>query len=386
MPPAAAAHRCNTCNKTFGTWKALQKHREIKYQEDGSHVHCAICGLTFGSVVVMVHHVKQAHGKEQDLKCPGCDAKFARAGSLMDHLEHDKCSKIPKSALDSHRAEKLVFAQELEKRGGPNFGTYIGRSTADDTSEWDRASVRVAAENQAPANKLSFTPDAFPSLPGEARPASQTQDRPRQHTGDEPTRPWGQQENLFPHAAAAKKPTTQQLAVATAPNAKTQYLMGIHDPANPHFDANKYFNDFNEHFDCPMKGCPQSFDSAADITRHLVTRGMHGNTRLQCPACLHFFVDVTAMTHHAESQSTRCNIRSSQKYRPFLDQLTAGVMDAVGQHSDTTIRYEVTNDAVIQYGKVNRQFYGAVGSESGPAQALQRTDYWATHDVKDAEW
>ncbi|KAG7113356.1 hypothetical protein HYQ46_011383 [Verticillium longisporum] len=92
------------------------------------------------------------------------------------------------------------------------------------------------------------------------------------------------------------------------------------------------------------------------------------------------------MTQHAESQSTRCNIRTSAKYRPFLAQLTAGVMDAVGQHSDTTIKYEVTNEALIQYGKVNRKPNAVVGVQPGSIKLSERADYWRTHEVKDAEW
>ncbi|KAM0283398.1 hypothetical protein ACHAQH_002521 [Verticillium albo-atrum] len=386
MPPAAA-HPCTQCSDMFKTWKALQTHRETKYQENGSHVHCAICGLTFGSVVVMVQHVKQAHGKAQDLKCPGCDAKFARAGGLMGHLEHEECSKIPKSALDTLRAKKLAMPLALEKLGSSVSGSYAASSNFGDEIGYERDLIRHAAENQAPGNRLSFAPDAFPSLPNQASLMSQTLSHRQKPAGDKPTDRWGQQENLFPDAPAVQRPTPGQLADATRLNAKSQYLGEIHDPHHQHFDANKYFNDFNNLFECPMKGCPQSFDSAMAITKHLATRGMHGSgSRLQCPACLRFFADVTALTQHAESQSTRCNIRASAKYGSFLAQLTAGVVDAVGQHTDTTIKYEVTNDAVIQYAKVNRHINAVVGSQSNLMMVPDRADYWNTHDVKDAEW
>ncbi|CRK18013.1 hypothetical protein BN1708_012199, partial [Verticillium longisporum] len=381
--PTSAAHPCLQCSATFKSWKSLQTHREEKYQEDGSHVHCATCGLTFGSVIVMVHHVKRTHGREQDLKCPGCDARFARAGGLMGHLEYEECSAIPKSALDAYRTKKLAMPLALEKLSLTESDSDKADSIAGNAHDW----VRHPAENQAPANRLSFAPDAFPILPNQASQVPQPQDQRQQPGGKDLTDAWGRQENLFPNATAVQRPTSEQLAEATRPNAKSEYLAAIHDPNHQDFDAEKYFNDFNNLFECPMKGCPQSFDSAVAITNHLVTRGMHGTgDRLQCPACLRFFVGVTAMTQHAESQSTRCNIRTSAKYRPFLAQLTAGVMDAVGQHSDTTIKYEVTNEALIQYGKVNRKPNAVVGVQPGSIKLSERADYWRTHEVKDAEW
>ncbi|KAG7106127.1 hypothetical protein HYQ44_014423 [Verticillium longisporum] len=273
----------------------------------------------------MVHHVKRTHGREQDLKCPGCDARFARAGGLMGHLEYEECSAIPKSALDAYRTKKLAMPLALEKLSLTESDSDKADSIAGNAHDW----VRHPAENQAPANRLSFAPDAFPILPNQASQVPQPQDQRQQPGGKDLTDAWGRQENLFPNATAVQRPTSEQLAEATRPNAKSEYLAAIHDPNHQDFDAEKYFNDFNNLFECPMKGCPQSFDSAVAITNHLVTRGMHGTgDRLQCPACLRFFVGVTAMTQHAESQSTRCNIRTSAKYRPFLAQLTAGVMDA----------------------------------------------------------
>lgn len=94
----------------------------------------------------------------------------------------------------------------------------------------------------------------------------------------------------------------------------------------------------------------QSFDTAKLVTHHLVAFGAHGGAKMQCPSCLRFFVDVTALASHVESQGRRCQIRMSESFRTFVDQLTAGVVDAVGVQEDGTTRFEISNEAVVKFG------------------------------------
>lgn len=87
------------------------------------------------------------------------------------------------------------------------------------------------------------------------------------------------------------------------------------------------------------------------ITGHLAS-DVHRRplARFQCPHCLRNFASTAALTAHSESQGRRCEIRNTAEFRPFLDQLTAGIADVEGIHDDQTNRYIVTDEAVYQYG------------------------------------
>ena len=59
---------------------------------------------------------------------------------------------------------------------------------------------------------------------------------------------------------------------------------------------------------------------------------------------------MAAMTAHAESQSVRCDLRETNGYRQYLDQLTAGMLDTASKHGDGTKKYAVPDAA--------REFFG----------------------------
>jgi hypothetical protein len=76
---------------------------------------------------------------------------------------------------------------------------------------------------------------------------------------------------------------------------------------------------------------------------------LHTHQRMQCPQCLRFFHGATAMAQHVESQSSKCRIRDSDRYREFTDQLTAGIADVQGRHKDNTVRYVVPDEAKLPH-------------------------------------
>jgi hypothetical protein len=59
---------------------------------------------------------------------------------------------------------------------------------------------------------------------------------------------------------------------------------------------------------------------------------------------------MAAITAHAESQGVRCNLRETNGYRQFLDQLTAGMVDTTTKNDDGTERYEVPDEARVRFG------------------------------------
>lgn len=71
------------------------------------------------------------------------------------------------------------------------------------------------------------------------------------------------------------------------------------------------------------------------------------NERLQCPGCLRIYNSATALVQHAESQAVKCNIRDSAKYRQAVDQITGGLIDAVGRHEDDTIKYVTPQQTML---------------------------------------
>jgi palmitoyltransferase len=68
---------------------------------------------------------------------------------------------------------------------------------------------------------------------------------------------------------------------------------------------------------------------------------------VQCPSCLGWFTDLTALVQHAEAPGRRCYARLSDNYRQFIDQLTAGVIDLDFEHphEDGTVKYLVPKEA-----------------------------------------
>jgi len=76
----------------------------------------------------------------------------------------------------------------------------------------------------------------------------------------------------------------------------------------------------------------------------------HQDGRLRCPNCLRQFINATALVQHAEAQAIKCQIRDTTAYRQALDQITAGLVDTAGRHSDDTIKYIAKKTAGFRLG------------------------------------
>lgn len=89
----------------------------------------------------------------------------------------------------------------------------------------------------------------------------------------------------------------------------------------------------------------KSFPSGAGLRTHLLSARHSGLARVQCPRCCRWFDTVAALTAHAVAPGAKCEIRKTDNYRQFLDQLTAGIIDTTEKHGDGTAKFSVPDEA-----------------------------------------
>lgn len=66
--------------------------------------------------------------------------------------------------------------------------------------------------------------------------------------------------------------------------------------------------------------------------------------------CLKSFKTAYSLTMHVEAEGSKCQIRQSESFRPFTDQLTGGVVDVVGIHDDETRKYTISEGIADNWG------------------------------------
>ncbi|KAI8298265.1 DNA polymerase alpha primase associated subunit [Colletotrichum sp. SAR11_240] len=331
VPPHKAI-LCRTCNELFDDEASLIKHKLWAMQIRGTHAHCTVCAMEFRTMDAQKQHMIESHPHEQNIICPGCGSRFTRLAGFMKHLEHDECPEIRRSDVDRNRAEKLTFAHELEKRSGSQFGDYFPRL---------HPSVQQSAMSNISKPQMAhpsfFRPEDFPAIQeadGASTQGSSTQGSSAQEGSVAST-------NL----TVPNTPKTESMGRSQG----ASKVQDVHNPQHPNFDVMKYHNPYTRKFKCPHGSCTKNFSSAATLISHLKA-GSHNITKLQCPGCLRWFKDASSLTAHSESETNRCQIRYSENYRVYLDQLTGGMADVVGKNEDNTIRYEVSTEAIIKFG------------------------------------
>lgn len=110
---------------------------------------------------------------------------------------------------------------------------------------------------------------------------------------------------------------------------------------------------------------------------HLRSAVSHFGNAFRCPYCLRTFGTLTAVTQHAESSTVRCQIRETDEYNAYLDQLTAGIVDvSISRHADGTPKYQTTEAA--------RQEFGRSETSSPPSAAPSdhgKESYWDDQEI-----
>jgi hypothetical protein len=124
----------------------------------------------------------------------------------------------------------------------------------------------------------------------------------------------------------------------------------------------------------------KTFKKGMALMSHLRSATGHFGNIFRCPYCQRCFGSLTAVTQHAEASSVRCQIRETDEYNAYLDQLTAGIVDvSINRHADGTPKYETTESSRQNFGraKAGASVVGAAESTRG------KKDYW---DDKEIHW
>ncbi|KAL0943684.1 DNA polymerase subunit alpha B [Colletotrichum truncatum] len=218
VPPHKAV-RCHICQELFDDEQGLIKHKLWAMKIKGTHAHCTVCTMEFKTMDAQQKHMLEAHPYDQNIVCPGCQNRFVRLAGWMKHLEHDECYGIKRADVDKNRAEKLLFAHELEKRSGSQFGDYFP------VNHPSVQSAMSIVSKPYMAHPSFFKPDDFPDLK-EA------------------------EESLQKGASIEDKSASGTLIATTASTTGD-----INNPYHPRFDENRYYNKFSGKFKCPQKSC-----------------------------------------------------------------------------------------------------------------------------------
>ena len=138
------------------------------------------------------------HPNPQDLSCPGCGAKFVRAGSLIDHIEKSKCLRISVDQFERYRAVNAIKnahltslefdedgeslfaeAEATESVGGVDLVTENGEDE-DSISSLSNAIDAAVIQDQEPSS--SKATEEFPAL-GASTPRSTAGALPPRQSG-----------------------------------------------------------------------------------------------------------------------------------------------------------------------------------------------------------
>lgn len=95
------------------------------------------------------------------------------------------------------------------------------------------------------------------------------------------------------------------------------------------------------------------------------------------------FKDMASIMQHAENPGRRCQISHSENGRIFLDQLTAGLVDITGSNEDMTLKFEVTNEAVVRYGQAQNVTPKMTAEEMAAKQKREREQYLADRTLEE---
>ncbi|KAK4032937.1 hypothetical protein C8A01DRAFT_20065 [Parachaetomium inaequale] len=342
---------CRECKLEVASRAALVAHWQEQREQGDRHYHCVQCMHLFhtpeAEQKIQADFVK-FHAAKQDLACPGCDERFVVASALIAHIEKNRCNTIKNDAYAARREEKLAFARELQRREyeDPDLPGNVSLASLTLTGS---ASTRKGPYDFT--QYLSRAKDVGTVTPSLGRKIADllTSD-PVDEAETQPANAWARKKNLFPDAPAVVRPPSASQQAVQQPTEANEPEWSEHDPRNPGWDPEKYFVTYLNKYKCPHDRCPKSFPRAAGLRGHLLSAKHAGLIKVQCPRCCKWFDSMAAMTAHAESQSVRCDLRETNGYRQYLDQLTAGMLDTAGKHGDGTKKYTVPDAA--------REFFG----------------------------
>lgn len=98
-------------------------------------------------------------------------------------------------------------------------------------------------------------------------------------------------------------------------------------------DLQRYWSVIEGVYVCPGSKCNGRYRSRADFEAHLLS-GAHVGGMVQCPNCLKRFKTTTALVAHAESGSTRCDLRHTEEFDLAMREITAGLIKVDGVYTN----------------------------------------------------
>ncbi|KAK4250215.1 hypothetical protein C7999DRAFT_11965 [Corynascus novoguineensis] len=348
---------CRECNVEVASRAALIAHWEERRKQDEQHYHCKQCMQLF-----YTSEDEDRHSNEQDLASPGCDERLIAASGLLAHIESNRLKRVKNDDYASRCKETLAFTR------GPVRREYEDPDMPEHLSV---VNLKLAKNAATKNGQYNFTQDI-------SRAKKLKSDVSTNGLGGKveklPLSAWSQGKKLFNNGAAPVRPPAVGRTAVHQPVETKKADGSVHDPRNPGWDPKDYYIAYLDKYKCPYDRCPRSFSKVVAFRGHLLSASHAGLARVQCPRCCNWFNSMAAMTAHAESQSVRCDLRGTNGYRYFLDQLTAGLMDTAGKHVDGINVYMVPDTA--------RQFFSTSQGVWAAKQRKQQDDrgFSGAHD------
>lgn len=121
-----------------------------------------------------------------------------------------------------------------------------------------------------------------------------------------------------------------------APYAQVQTQTRLRMPSQ--LELHTYWDPIQQCYICPGMKCSRRLRSVKEFHDHLLSAAHTGGS-VQCPSCLKRFKTTTALVAHAESGSTKCDLRNSAEFDKVMRDITAGLIKVDGTWSDGSHKY-----------------------------------------------
>ncbi|MCJ1478882.1 hypothetical protein MMC13_007566 [Lambiella insularis] len=391
--------RHDHCKKCTMDFKNFQDHLDHKI-ESSEHITCPVCGEDFRSSGGRDMHILTMHPNPQDLNCPGCSAKFIRAGSLIDHIEKNKCISISVQQFERYRAVNALRDAHLSALEGdeeddvdaPFIGSeatdtvggveipfekeedYVvsfpslapaAKKTGNEPNTIGRPPLAVGVDTTANVSTLHSGKSLYPEASDRKGASGRKSDDPLVLPKEqEKTSAWtnsaSASKKLFPKSQKQEMqqavdpngqgaPRYSHQALADMVTGSASFSPGLCfangepveaiNPQSPHFNP-EAFRDVLGRYKCPYPRCGKFFPVRANFVAHL-NSSTHKGIAHRCPECLRIYKDATALTQHMETTTSRCKIKDTKNYAKIMGLVSGGIISVEGQYVDGTVRYEV---------------------------------------------
>ena len=212
------------------------------------------------SLLKYLTNQKQDHPEPMNLKCPGCHAKFERAGNLMYHIEMGHCRILKPKLLHLRRKERMAFQSALHRLNPANELAFLDPMPNDgarphtkpdsnfitvvnDVDDYSAVAGPMTAKYRSGSSKV---PDL---LTGENLEALNYVPRGENDTFC----PWNEPETKVPEIRAPQtKAWTRNPDPQTLPVSHGRRLV---DPDHPDFNVALFYNAVYQQYSCPHLSC-----------------------------------------------------------------------------------------------------------------------------------